>query len=338
MLSDLVRRINRLPSFQLIFTTMLVLAITAAGRGPVESFLRRGNRLMDQGLFTEAVAAYTRALQRNPSNAKVYYYRALANEMVNRQAAIADWHRFAESAITDSRMKEAVPQVQQRVQALEKKTELPDLLHPSRYVPKAGDYYPQVADASLGLQWTEFPVKVLAKDPPKEWKRALEESLETWMSVFPLQAVSTREQADIVISWVKLPKGNVGTERDSMQVRTEDERVVKRQRLSSIILDSSHRWSEREMHAAVLHELGHALGIGGHSDDSRDVMFPAEIESFEELSGKVPAGVAAGVAGLSVVGPPGVRSSIQISTKLTPRDINTLIRLYNCPGPLVYLK
>jgi len=145
-----VRRIDRLLSSQLVVTTVLVFALTAAGRASVASSLRLGSKLMHQGLFAEAVAAYTRALQQDPSNAKVYYYRALANEMVNRQAAIADWRRFAKSAITDSRLQEAVAQVQQRVQALEKMTELPGLLHPSKYVSKAGDYYPQVAEASLG--------------------------------------------------------------------------------------------------------------------------------------------------------------------------------------------
>jgi len=327
-----VRRKHRHTSLILISAAVLSLAVSAVGRDPTERFLREGNRLMEEGLFADAVSVYTRALQQDPKGVKVYYHRALANEMVDRQAAIRDWRTFAGLAAGDSRLKEAAAQTQERVQALEKITELPDLLHPSRCVPKAGDYYAQVADASVGLRWPEFPVKVFVDSPPKQWRRALQEALNDWMSVFPLQRVSAREKADIVFGWAKLSKQTVGTERDSMTVSNEDDGIVSRRKKSSIILDDSHRRSEREMRAAVLHELGHALGIGGHSNDSRDVMFPAEMEIFE-LTGRVPAGV----TGLPSA-PPGVRASTQINAKLTPRDINTLIRLYNCPGPLVYLK
>lgn len=330
-LAGIVRRNLRHTSLELIYTTVLGLAITAAGRDPAEYFLRQGNRLLDQGLFPEAVAAYTRALQQNPKGGRVYYYRALANEMVDRQAAIVDWRQFAESAASDSRLKEAVAQAQQRVQALEKMPALPDLLHPSRYVPKAGDYFQEVAGTSVGLLWTEFPVKVFADNPPKEWRRALHEALDTWMSVFPLQTVSARETANIVLSWAELPKQTLGMEGVLTEIRKEDDTVVSRRKESTIILDNSHRWSEREMRATVLHELGHALGIRGHSDGSRDLMFPQEVEIIE-------------VTNMSLIapGPSGSRSSgvssTRINTKLTPRDVNTLIRLYNCPGPVVHLK
>jgi predicted Zn-dependent protease len=328
-LASVVRRNHRHTAVKLICTTVLAFTMTAAGRDPAESFLRQGNRLVDKGLFAEAVAAYTRALQQNPNEVKVYWYRALANEMVDRQAAIGDWRQFAESAAADSRLKEAVAQAQQRAQALEKIPVLPDLLRPSRYVPKARDYYHEVAGPSVGLEWTEFPVKVFADNPPEEWRRAVQEALDAWTSVFPLQTVSTREKADIVLSWAKSPQRIVGTEGDSIQVRKEDDRVVSRRKESFIILDYSHRWSDHEMRGVVLHELGHALGIGGHSDGSRDVMFPEEVNIIEVSKTLAPWGASVSS---------GVSSSTRINAKLTPRDVNTLIRLYNCPGPLVHLK
>ncbi len=291
---------------------------------------------MNQGLFAQAVAAYTRALQLNPSDLKACYYRALANEMVDRQAAIYDWRQFAELASTDSSSKEAVAEAQARARALRELPVLPDLLRSSRYMPEAGDYYQEVAQASVGLLWTEFPVKVFADSPPEGWRRALRGALDAWMGAFPLQAVSVRENADIVVSWAGLPKRTVGRERDSMRVEKEDGKVVSRRKKSFIILDNSHRWSEPEMRAAILHELGHALGIGGHSEGPRDVMSLGELKVFEESRG---GGAATEILALSTQpGPSGVMSSTRINTKLTPRDVNTLIRLYNRPGLLVHLK
>lgn len=313
----------------LIYTAVLGLAITGAGRDRAEFFLRQGTGLMEQGLFAEAVAAYTRAVQQEPKEVKVYYYRALANEMVDRQAAIRDWGQFAELAATDSRSKEAVAQAQERVQALKKIPALPDLLRPSRYVQKAGDFYPEVTEASVGLLWTEFPIKVFADNPSEEWRHAIEKGLDAWMIVIPLQLVGAREGADILVSWEKLPKGTVGTEGDSFQVRKEDARVVSRRKQSFIILDNSHRWSEQQMRAVVLHELGHALGIGGHSNSSRDVMFPEEVSILDLSKDFAPWG-APGFSGFFL--------PKRINTKLAPRDVNTLIRLYNCPGPVVHLK
>ncbi len=51
-------------------------------------------------------------------------------------------------------------------------------------------------------------------------------------------------------------------------------------------LDVSHilvtaRWGDRrvadlhEIYDTMLHEMGHALGLAGHSPDSRDLMFPS---------------------------------------------------------------
>jgi predicted Zn-dependent protease len=88
-------------------------------------------------------------------------------------------------------------------------------------------------------------------------------------------------------------------------------------------VDLSRQWSKDEMRAIVLHELGHALGIQGHSESKGDIMFWQVQEKNRQVY--VP-GVYYPIAWKSLVSKP------------SQRDLNTLIRLYNTPGPVIRMK
>jgi predicted Zn-dependent protease len=327
-LAGLVRRKHRHTSLILISTAVLGFAVTAAGHDPAESLLRQGTKLLHRGFFADSVAMFTRVLEQNPKDVKACYYRALANEMVDRQAAIGDWRRFVDLVAADPDSKEEVTQAEERLHALAEMAGLPESLRPSRYVPKAGDYYEEVAGPSVGLQWTQFPVKVYADSTPGRWQRPLQYGLDAWNNLLPLRRVSARQEADIIISWARLPEGMMGKERSFRLAVKENDKVVRRQKTSSIILENSHHLSGSQMRLTLLHELGHALGINGHSGNSRDVMlsevYEMNVEAMTWQTG-------------------GTERHAEvpwrlIDTKLSRRDVNTLIRLYNCPGPLVHLK
>ena len=329
----IVRRIHRRLPLTLVCTAVLGVAVTASGRNSPESFLQQGTKLLDRGYFADSVAMLTRALEQNPNDIRAYYYRALANEMVDRQAAIGDWHRFVELVAMDPEAKQEVTQALERLQTLQKMPRLPDSLRPSRYVPKAGDYSQESAGPSAALLWTQFPVKVYADSPPAKWQGALQDALDTWNDVIPLQRVPTRQEANITIRWAGLQGGRMGTERSFIQVRWEADRVLRRLDIASIVLDNSHHWSGPQMRWALLHELGHALGINGHSNGSKDVMIPI---LFETITGPPANPWLAGLAG--PIQFPGDSSSVHDNTKLTLRDVNTIVRLYNCSGRVVHLK
>lgn len=313
---------------------MLGLALSATGRNSPESFLQQGTSLLDHDRFADSVALLTRALAQNPKDVRAYYYRALANEMVDRQAAISDWQRFVELVEMGPEAKQEVTQAQERLQVLQKIPRLPDSLLPSRYVPKAGDYYQENARPSAGLLWTQFPVNVYADGPPQQWQGALQHALAAWNDVFPLRRVPTERDANITMRWTALAGGRAGREQSFIQVRNEGDQSYQRLNLATIVLDNSRRWSEPEMRLTLLHELGHALGISGHSNGSKDVMIPIIYETILEL----PANLSAVGPSAPVIQLPSNGSSVYVSAKLTPRDVNTLIRLYNCSGPVVPLR
>lgn len=330
-------RIHRRASLKILCATMLGLAVTVSGRNSAEPFLQllqQGTKLLDRGHFADSVATLTRAVGQNPKDIRAIYYRALANEMVNRQAAIGDWQRFVELVATDPASKQEVTQAQERLQVLKRMPPLPDSLRPSRYLPKAGDYYLESAESSR-LLWTQFPVKVYADSPPERWQGALQDALAAWNDVIPLRRVPARHEANIAVNWAALEGGRAGTEENIIQFRSEGDQVLQHLGTASIVLDNSHHWSGAEMHLILLHELGHALGINGHSNGSKDVMIPTLYETITELPANP----------LVVAGPstrpmpfPGDGSSMQVNTRLTRRDVNTLVRVYNCSGPVVHLK
>jgi predicted Zn-dependent protease len=312
---------------------LLAAALTSAARDAdrAETAFQAGNRLFDKGQFADAVDMYTRALEQDPRSAKAYYNRALASEMVDRMAAIRDWKEFLELAQNNPAWKAMAPQVRERVETLEKMPALPDSLQPSAYLPKAGDYYKEVAQGSEGLQFYEFPVKVFVGSVPRGWERATRTALESWIRVFPLEEVASREGADIVLNWGASTKESqrAGRESDVVQVEKKDNgAVVKRTKTAFITLDSSHRWSEEQKRATILHELGHALGIHGHSDRAGDVMFGTIQESLTEMVGQK------AMTAPPRYSPPPSNASPSLPQKPSQRDVNTLIRLYNTPGPL----
>ncbi len=308
---------------------IIVLPSLLAGAGKQnKSQLRQGNRLYEQHRFAEAAAAYTQAAEQNPADPRAYYNRALANEMVNRQSALADWQHFLELAGPDPKWSNGVKQIQERVQALQAMPTLPATLQLERYNPKEDDYYEDVAGQSAGWQWKEFPVRVCLQDPPPEWQRAALAAMEEWSRVIPLERVNSPGDANITLAWSKSSMGaeRIGVEEDVRETRMQHGKVTHLKR-SEVTFDASRHWPDDDMLAASLQELGHALGIRGHGGRPHDVMYPEVQHTYSvQKGGRSP--------NLEYRGPSGVYEQSSAATKLSPRDINTLIRIYNSPSPL----
>ena len=81
---------------------LLVMAAPAQAvdREAAQASYHQGNVFFEQDRFTDASSSYGQAVAQDPQFLEAYYNRALADEMVDRQKAIADWHRFAEVAAT----------------------------------------------------------------------------------------------------------------------------------------------------------------------------------------------------------------------------------------------
>lgn len=310
-----------------VATLVMVMAAGTAvpatvNREKARAAYRQGNGLFDRGRFVEAAAAYDAAIAEDPQYAEAYHNRALACEMIGRKQALEAWKRFIDIATGREEFKFDVARIQARLKILESLPSLPETMQPTHYIADAGDYYLRISRTSEGEEWRHLPVKVfLGSAPQMKWQVGAREAFDTWSEVFPLQLVALRKDADIRLNWAgrDFPTGQVGEDREWVEFKREGNELTAR-RIAVISVEVRFPWSKNEMRAFITHEMGHALGIKGHSDDKKDIMYwQTQRKSYGVSVPRIPL-------------PIFWRSLVK---KPSPRDINTLIRIYNHPGSSV---
>jgi predicted Zn-dependent protease len=185
------------------------------------------------------------------------------------------------------------------------------------------DYFAEIKPTPLGyLVWSQFPLRVYLDQPPVDisiseqerftnWTQAVETSLQEWRQYLPLEIVTQAASADIEIlrsfppqratrnpttGILEIPRAAAAQTRYQFYLQTPERRLAHR----FIIYLSPSQTSEYTL-ATARHELGHALGIWGHSPLETDIMYFSQVRT-----------------------PP----------PISPRDINTLRRIYQQPTQL----
>jgi predicted Zn-dependent protease len=166
--------------------------------------------------------------------------------------------------------------------------------------PRAGDYYSTIRKFQTGnvARWQHFPVLIhLPPNTPELWHKNLIEDVKKWSIYIPMRTAADYESFVIDVKWEnKLPPGIFGI------TRVEGSGAG----LKVIIFLLRPTFypadvPEPTLQAVFLHELGHAIGLYGHSENKADVMY-----LDEKVSKKVPPAV----------------------NTISQRDLNTLKRIY----------
>ena len=141
----------------------------------------------------------------------------------------------------------------------------------------------RLATTSFGLP--SLPVWCLWVEPLPEptdlwsqrWTTAVESAISTWSSVLDIQRVDDPARAQIVVWRRRPPRRNTpsgwraSNGRSTLSIR-ELERSGRRRREPFVTVLISPGLRASALESTALHELGHAFGLWGHSDDPRDAL------------------------------------------------------------------
>lgn len=217
---------------------------------------------------------------------------------------------------------------------------LPESLSQWHDPEQSGDYFDAIAPTSAGyLVWSTFPIRVFVESTAsasrsqvaaatlQRWNDAVVQGVDAWSAYLPIQYVTTDSEADIKI-WAAAPPLRYTSTGEIERARSAETRYELYRSPASTphptstdlepevsdsalhpdpdrpqLLPRCEIWlspgqSDEHIAATARHEMGHALGIWGHSPMASDTLYFAQVRSPQPLS---------------------------------PRDINTLKRIYEQP-------
>lgn len=188
---------------------------------------------------------------------------------------------------------------------------LPNYLQNWQIKTESGDYLREIQPHLVGyFIFSQFPIKVYLDQPLtpldttnfsqlrfQQWLDAVRIAIADWHQYLPLVEVKTEAEADILIKRQHPPlKGQINLETGlydlprARSAETTYKFYLSQEHLPALlhrmIIKISPDQNNDYILAAARHELGHALGIWGHSDQQTDIMYFSQVRNPPPISAR----------------------------------------------------
>jgi predicted Zn-dependent protease len=184
-----------------------------------------------------------------------------------------------------------------------------------KYNPTTGDYFNNIIKNSTGeiLRWKDFPLYVYVHSTQEYDQQISKAAIEFWQSKLPIHQTKYYKSADILIDW---------TSRGDYITVPIIANIEGKQQIKVLINLGGIKETEdkKTLPSFIMHQIGHALGIWGHSDNPKDIMYPTGSMGVNDINVKTDESW--------------IYKPITIETTrpvITDRDLNTLVRIYQTP-------
>lgn len=293
-----------------ILSTILFILIVALIALP-DFFFARGLNYFKHGNYQSALKNFSRAQLWNKQNSeyKYYYAQALAKQKLTYNVQ-KEMFSIANSSNKDGAHIFAAIEIN---------------LWRNNIMQRYGNnYIDQTPTNGEIIRWNPktFPLKVYISNEnnenyPDYYNSEVLKAFGQWTAssgFIPFTFINSEKAAQIILRFKKSPTTNC-SDNKCKYVIAHTNPVIKKRYLKQMIITIYDRdangsfFSDKELFSTVLHEIGHALGIMGHSYSTDDLMYMANRTNSKENVLFVK-----------------YRSDFQY---ISPQDINTLKLLYN---------
>lgn len=169
------------------------------------------------------------------------------------------------------------------------------------------NYFTEIEPHLVGyLLWLNFPVKVYLESPPDDlptssyqkflrWQEITRKAIAVWHPYLPLTEVKTEKEADILIyrrqpsldaklnpetGLYEIPRAKAAVTQIKFYLSDTNPQKLRHR----MVIEVNPNQTDDYLLANITHELGHGLGIWGHSPEKTDIMYFSHTREIPQIS------------------------------------------------------
>jgi tetratricopeptide (TPR) repeat protein len=268
---------------------------------PAHFFL--GYSLAQSAQYEQAIAEFKRALEITPNMPEAVINIASNYQSMGDTNSATSWYQ---KFLQENPSSPKASEIRSRLSALQKQASrnpgIGSAIPPNNPESQGqSDYFNAVENDGHYFRWSsdKMPIRVFISPGPSvpgyrdSFRQVLMQAFSAWAvgsgNKFVFAPAPDSSQADIICEWtsdaMKVADGGQSVEggltrlSGQAQPGSSDVSISRARMIILTIAQDSSPLSDEAMKKVCLHEVGHALGLNGHSTDNHDVMFFTEAPS-----------------------------------------------------------